>query len=54
MTLQTSLNVRLTKIPAGTVKEKLNAFKSIVYKVSKEEIGFEVRKHTKTNSTETA
>ena len=32
--LQASLNDRLAEIPVGTVEEKLNAFKSIVYKVS--------------------
>ena len=32
------------EFPAGTVKENWNVFKSIMYKVSKEKIGVQVRK----------
>ena len=43
--LETSLNDRQAKIPAGIEEEKWNAFKSIVYKVFKEKFGTDVRKH---------
>ena len=37
--LQASLNDRQAEIPTGTVEEKWNAFKSIMYQVSKEKLG---------------
>ena len=43
--LQASLNDRIAKFPAGTVEEKWNAFKSILYKVSKEKLITAVMKH---------
>ena len=43
--LQASLNDRLAEIPVCTAEEKWNAFKSIVYKVSKEKLSIAVRKH---------
>ena len=43
--LPASINDRPTEIPAGTVEEKWNAFKSIVYKVSKGILCTAVRKH---------
>ena len=40
-----SLNDRLVEIPAGTVEKKWNAFKSIVYTVSKQKFTTAARKH---------
>ena len=41
---QASLNDRLAEISPGTLEEKWNAYKSIMYKVSKEKLSIEVRK----------
>ena len=43
--LLVSLNDRLAEISVGTVEERCNAFKLIVYKVSKEKLGTALRKH---------
>ena len=43
--IQASLTDMQTEIPAGTVDERWNAFKSTVYKASKEKFGTAVRKH---------
>ena len=43
--LQVSINDRLAEIPVGTVEEKWNAFKSIVYKVSKDKLDTAVKKN---------
>ena len=43
--LQAMLNVWLSELPTGSVEENWNAFKSIVYKISKEELATAVRKH---------
>ena len=42
---QASVNDLLVEISAGTVEEKWNTFKSIVYKISKEKLSAAVRKH---------
>ena len=43
--LQTMLNDRLGDFLVSTVEEKWNAFKSIMYKVSKEKFNTAVKKH---------
>ena len=42
--MQATLNDKLAEIPAGTVEEKLTAYKSIMYKVSKKKLYVLVRK----------
>ena len=43
--LLASLNSSQAEIPTATVKEKWSTFKSIRYKVLKEELGTAMRKH---------
>ena len=43
--LQVSLNDRLAEIQAGIMEEKWNTFKSIMYKVTQEDLATAVKKN---------